>query len=117
MSTVTDPQPAEAPRYHHGDLRAALLAAAETELDERGVESFSLRGVARRAGVSHAAPAHHFRDVRGLLTALAAEGFARFLAAQRAREAAAGADPHNRMVRPRASAISTSRSPTRRSSG
>ena len=48
--------------YHHGDLRNALLAAAEVELTEKGIEGFSLRGVAKRAGVSHAAPAHHFRD-------------------------------------------------------
>ena len=55
--------------YHHGDLRAALLAAAEVELSEKGVEGFSLRSVAKRAGVSHAAPAHHFGDSQGLLTA------------------------------------------------
>lgn len=64
--------------YHHGDLRAALLAAAEAELTEKGVEGFSLRSVAKRAGVSHAAPAHHFGDTGGLLTALAAEGFTQF---------------------------------------
>ena len=69
-------------RYHHGDLRAALLREAEAELAEKGVERFSLRGVAKRAGVSHAAPAHHFGDVAGLLTALAAEGSRRFLATQ-----------------------------------
>ena len=63
--------------YHHGDLRAALLAAAESELAENGVEGFTLRGCARRASVSHAAPAHHFRDVRALLTELAADGFER----------------------------------------
>lgn len=57
--------------YHHGDLRAALLHAAEEELAERGMEAFSLRSVAKRAGVSHAAPAHHFGDAQGLLTALA----------------------------------------------
>lgn len=85
-----EPDDAEAkPRYHHGDLRAALLLAAEAELEEKGLERFSLRGVAKRAGVSHAAPAHHFRDTGGLLTALAAEGFTRFLAAQKARQAAA----------------------------
>lgn len=72
-------------RYHHGDLRAALLREAEAELAEKGVEAFSLRGVAKRAGVSHAAPAHHFGDTGGLLTALAVSGFERFLAAQRAR--------------------------------
>lgn len=81
--------------YHHGDLRAALLAAAEAELAERGVEGFSLRSVAKRAGVSHAAPAHHFGDVAGLLTALAAEGFRRFQATLEAHEAGI-ADPWDR---------------------
>lgn len=75
--------------YHHGDLRAALLAAAEVELSEKGVEGFSLRSVAKRAGVSHAAPAHHFGDSQGLLTALAAEGFRRFQATLDSREAGA----------------------------
>lgn len=74
-------------RYHHGDLRAALLTAAEIELAEKGIEKFSLRGVARRAGVSHAAPAHHFGDSTGLLTALAAIGFQRMVTIQRARQA------------------------------
>lgn len=64
--------------YHHGDLRVALLAAAESVIAERGVDGFSLRETARRAGVSPAAPAHHFGDARGLLTALAAEAFRRF---------------------------------------
>jgi AcrR family transcriptional regulator len=84
--------------YHHGDLRAALLSAAEDELAERGMEAFSLRSVAKRAGVSHAAPAHHFGDAQGLLTALAAEGFRQFLAAQTAREAVAEKDPASQMV-------------------
>ena len=60
--------------YHHGDLRSALLVAAEADLAENGIEAFSLRQVARRAGVSHAAPAQHFGDANGLLTALATEG-------------------------------------------
>eukprot|EP01036_Dinobryon_divergens_P003443 gene3443-4542_t len=66
---LPDPAPpsAEGRSYHHGDLRAALLAAAEDELAARGVEGFSLRQVAKRAGVSHAAPAHHFGDAAGLL--------------------------------------------------
>jgi AcrR family transcriptional regulator len=81
------------PTYHHKDLRAALLTAAEAELTEVGLERFSLRSVAKRAGVSHAAPAHHFGDVGGLLTALCAEGFHRFLAAQAARESLAAPDP------------------------
>lgn len=62
--------------YHHGDLRAALLDAAEAELIENGVAGFSLRGTARRAGVSHAAPAHHFANTGALLSALALRGFA-----------------------------------------
>jgi len=61
--------------YHHGDLRNALLAAAAEVIAEQGVGSFSLREVARRAGVSHTAPAHHFGDMTGLLTALAIQGF------------------------------------------
>jgi AcrR family transcriptional regulator len=84
--------------YHHGDLRAALLAAAEVELGERGVEEFSLRSVAKRAGVSHAAPAHHFGDVQGLLTALSAEGFRRFQATLDAQELGA-TDARDRAVR------------------
>ena len=84
--------------YHHGDLRQALLTAAEAELAARGVEGFSLRSVAKRAGVSHAAPAHHFGDANGLLTALAAVGFREFLAAQVAREAVADPDPRAQLV-------------------
>jgi AcrR family transcriptional regulator len=61
--------------YHHGDLRAALLAAAADEIGVTGSAGLSLRALARRAGVSHAAPAHHFGDKRGLFTALAAQGF------------------------------------------
>ncbi len=61
--------------YHHGDLANALLDAAESLLAEQGLAGFTLRACARRAGVSHAAPAHHFRDVRGLLTAVASRGF------------------------------------------
>jgi AcrR family transcriptional regulator len=62
--------------YHHGDLRRALLDTALEAIDEQGPAAVSLRDVARRAGVSHAAPTHHFRDKAGLLTAVAAEGFA-----------------------------------------
>jgi AcrR family transcriptional regulator len=63
--------------YHHGDLRAALLRAAEEIIRESGVESLTLRACARRAGVSHGAPAHHFGSITGLLTEFAAEGFER----------------------------------------
>ena len=88
----------EKPRYHHGALHDALLAAAEAELAETGLEAFSLRRVARRAGVSHAAPAHHFGDVGGLLTALAAEGFRQFIAAMTAQQARASQDPQAQIV-------------------
>lgn len=64
-----------------GDLQRALLDAGRDELAAVGPDRLSLRGVARRAGVSHAAPAHHFGGKTGLLTALAAEGFASLHAA------------------------------------
>jgi AcrR family transcriptional regulator len=62
------------------------------------IEGFSLRGVAKRAGVSHAAPAHHFRDANGLLTALAAEGFRRFVDKQKAHQQAADKDALSQLV-------------------
>lgn len=61
--------------YHHGDLPSALRAATVELIAEKGTSGFSLRQVARQAGVSHAAPAHHFGDVKGLLTSVAAEGY------------------------------------------
>ncbi|MET7691935.1 TetR/AcrR family transcriptional regulator [Streptomyces sp. NPDC005483] len=67
--------------YHHGDLRRAILTAALDVIAADGPAGLSLRDLARRAGVSHAAPAHHFRDRTGLLTAIAAEGFALLAAA------------------------------------
>jgi AcrR family transcriptional regulator len=66
---------AEQRAYHHGALRSALMTAAEALIEERGIDRFSLRETARRAGVSPAAPAHHFGDARGLLTAIATDGF------------------------------------------
>ncbi|MBX9424781.1 TetR/AcrR family transcriptional regulator [Streptomyces lateritius] len=61
--------------YHHGDLRQAVLAAALDVIAADGPGALSLRDLARRAGVSHAAPAHHFKDRTGLLTAVAAQGY------------------------------------------
>jgi AcrR family transcriptional regulator len=61
--------------YHHGDLKAVILAKAAALVAERGADGISLRELAREAGVSHAAPAHHFTDRRGLFTALAAQGW------------------------------------------
>jgi len=71
------------------DGRAALMLAARQELADHGPAGLSLRAVARRAGVSHAAPKHHFVDRAGLLTALAVEGFRLLSARFRAVEAAA----------------------------
>ena len=62
--------------YHHGDLRAALLAAASKILERKGISTLSLREAARRAGVSHNAPYRHFPDRESLLAAIAAQGFA-----------------------------------------
>lgn len=67
--------------YHHGDLRRALLDAAVSEIVRIGIADLSLRALARATSVSHAAPTHHFGDKRGLLTALAAQGY-RWLAAE-----------------------------------
>ena len=79
-------------RYHHGELRTALLDAGDRVLQERGLQGFTLRECARRAGVSHAAPKHHFGDVQGFLTALAARGFDRLHATLCEHLAAAGED-------------------------
>lgn len=62
-------------RYHHGDLRASLLAAAKSMLKESGVAGLSLRKLADRVGVSRTAPYHHFKDKNELLCAIAEEGF------------------------------------------
>lgn len=75
------PAPAGETPYHHGDLHDALLGAAERVLERDGLAGLTLRAVAREAGVSHAAPTHHFGDLTGLLSELAAIGFRRFNAA------------------------------------
>jgi AcrR family transcriptional regulator len=64
--------------YHHGDLHEALLQAAARVLERDGLAGLTLRAVAREAGVSHAAPTHHFGDLTGLLSELAAIGFRMF---------------------------------------
>jgi AcrR family transcriptional regulator len=88
-----------APRdaYHHGALREALIEAAESVLAERGLEGFSLREVARRSGVSPAAPAHHFGDADGLLRAVATLAFDGLTATLEAGNARGGADPVARL--------------------
>src|ERR1700743_2077621 len=70
--------------YHHGALHDALLEAAERGLERDGLAGLTLRAVAREAGVSHAAPTHHFGDLTGLVSELAAIGFRQFNAAMAA---------------------------------
>ncbi|NJQ15703.1 TetR/AcrR family transcriptional regulator [Streptomyces bohaiensis] len=72
MSETTAERP-----YHHGNLRSAILAAAESRLRTAGAEQISLRELAREVGVSHAAPRRHFADRQALLDALAETGFER----------------------------------------
>lgn len=72
--------------YHHGDLKRALLEAALEMLDEEGAEGVGLRELARRVGVSAAAPYRHFRGRQALLEAVATEGFRRFSAMMAAKE-------------------------------
>ncbi len=77
--------------YHHGDLRQGMIDAAEAVLAEKGIAGFTLRECARRAGVSPAAPAHHFGNLDGLFTAIATLGFDDL---SEAMEAAAAAADH-----------------------
>lgn len=105
-SASPSPAPATRPRvarkragaYHHGDLRTAILGAAVRVIEDHGIDRLTLRECARRAGVSHGAPAHHFGDVRGLLTELAADGFEGLLAEMDRREAAAPKDDYAQLV-------------------
>jgi len=83
--------------YHHGDLRQQLVAATEEIILERGVDGFTLREAARRAGVSPAAPAHHFKDARGLLSEVALLGFKEFGDALSAADRRGGDDPQKRL--------------------
>ena len=64
--------------YHHGDLANALLQSARAVLNEKGIHGLSLRACAAHAGVSHAAPTHHFKSLRGLLTELAVIAYDEF---------------------------------------
>jgi AcrR family transcriptional regulator len=82
-SSAKKPAGTESP-YHHGDLHGALLKAAQIVLERDGLPGLTLRAVAREAGVSHAAPTHHFGDLTGLVSELAAIGFRNFNAAMTA---------------------------------
>ena len=82
--------------YHHGDLREALVASGRKLLEYKGIRGFTLRECARRAEVSHAAPAHHFASMDDLLAELAVQGFNELAAAMTAEAARAegGASSH-----------------------
>ena len=82
--------------YHHGDLRRALLKAAWALLRKQGLKQLTLRAVARKVGVTHAAPYHHFADREALLDAMAAEAFAEFDRALG--EATAGVEPSEELL-------------------
>ena len=88
--------PIKSPRYHHGDLRRALLDAARALAAGGGVEALTLREVARQAGVSAAAPYHHFSDKNDLLRAVATEAF-EVLEQAMAAASAAVSDPVERL--------------------
>jgi AcrR family transcriptional regulator len=75
--------PVDAKPYHHGDLRRALVEAADRLLEREGANALSLRAVAREAGVSAAAPYHHFKDKNELLAAVARLGFDKLAEAMR----------------------------------
>jgi AcrR family transcriptional regulator len=67
--------------YHHGGLREALITAGRAILEKEGIEALTLRACARKAGVSHAAPQHHFASISDLLAEIAATGFEDFVKA------------------------------------
>jgi AcrR family transcriptional regulator len=79
-------------RYHHGDLRNAMIEAAVELVREGGAESVTIREAARRAGVSSGAPFRHFPNRTALMTAVAEEGMARLRASIEARLAACASD-------------------------
>jgi AcrR family transcriptional regulator len=81
--SITPPASTDIRPYHHGDLPRVLLDTAIQAILEVGPAAVSLRDLARRAGVSHAAPAYHFGDKAGLLTAVATDGFERLAATLR----------------------------------
>jgi AcrR family transcriptional regulator len=84
--------------YHHGQLREALATSGRVLLEEKGIRGFTLRECARRAGVSHAAPAYHFASIDDLLAELATRGFQELGAAMTAEAGRAEGGATGRLV-------------------
>ncbi len=93
----TPPPPHKQP-HHHGHLRQALIQAGIDLLNEGGLSALTLRRCAARAGVSHAAPAHHFKGLSGLLSAIVARGYAQFSQTMIEERAKAPDDPRARLA-------------------
>jgi AcrR family transcriptional regulator len=93
MARAKSPKP-----YHHGELREALVEAGRKLLEERGLRGFTLRECARRASVSHAAPAHHFASLDDLLAEIATRGFHDLTAAMEAEARRASDEAAARLV-------------------
>jgi AcrR family transcriptional regulator len=85
-------------RYHHGELKEALVSAGRKLLEEKGLRGFTLRECARRAQVSHAAPAHHFKSMDDLLAEIATRGYQELTSAMAAEARRAAANPSARLV-------------------
>ncbi len=86
------------PLHHHGNLRPALIEAGIEILEQDGLEALTLRRVAAKTGVSHAAPAHHFDGKNGLLVAIAARGFETFTGYMERARAAADPAPKSQLA-------------------
>ncbi len=84
--------------HHHGNLRAALIVAGLELLQSGGVPALSIRKLAQKAGVTHAAPAHHFPNLKSLRTALAVEGFKMFTQSMESQLAEVDDDPRTRII-------------------
>lgn len=84
--------------HHHGDLQAALLAAGIEILETEGIAGLSLRKIAAKVGVSHAAPAHHFKSKNALLVGIATKGFETFSDIMRAGRVEADPDPRSQLL-------------------
>lgn len=91
-------QKARKTAHHHGDLREALVQAGIELLAEHGTAGLTLRRCAARAGVSHAAPAHHFEGLDGLLTSIAARGYCLFTELMIRERAQSDSDPRQQLL-------------------